>query len=371
MLLYVIMVCKTIECVRIVDHKTVTGITSIVSTLTNKNVKGDFDGICYIKADDGDEYIFLNHEMPDAEVSRIKYHKSKCDEITVWRRGLHSLCSMFHTPWNTVLTNEECASGYVVELNPTDRLFCKKYPTLGNLYHEKTIHVPVDKSRKFDFYTTSDQNYNGGTNDGGGVFKYKPNVYGDLSNGRLYAFCSSDEPGDRTIKGSWIRVKDTENASSFEGRVKFIKVEGITYNTYDKQIYFCVTTNTKRGLGYIYRLNPETCVATKFLDCDCLGGALMNPDNIASDNVGNLYICEGKFPDNKKCEDRLVRVNIKTKEIKTVVQGNDFDGEMTGVTLSPDGKKIWCNWKNGTKNGVVYSELFELSLDCSLYSSIS
>lgn len=97
----------------------------------------------------------------------------------------------------------------------------------------------------------------------------------------------------------------------------------------------------------------------------------MNPDNIASDNVGNLYICEGKFPDNKKCEDRLVRVNIKTKEIKTVVQGNDFDGEMTGVTLSPDGKKIWCNWKNGTKNGVVYSELFELSLDCSLYSSIS
>jgi secreted PhoX family phosphatase len=349
-----------IDSVRIVDPKTVRSITSIVSTLTTKKVKGEFDGICYIKTDN-DEYIFLNHELPDSEVSRIKYHKSKCEEIVVWRRGLHEVCSMFHTPWNTVLTNEECAGGYVVELDPLDRLFCKKHPSLGNLCHEKTIYVPVDKTRQYDFYTTSDQKYEGKPNDGGGVFKYKPNVYGDLSNGRLYAFCSNDEPGDRTIKGKWILVKDTENASSFKGRVKFIKVEGITYNTFDKHLYFCVTTNTKKGLGYIYRLNPETCVATKFLDCDCLGGALINPDNIASDHDGNLYICEGKHAP-KTCEDRLVRVNIKTKEITTVVQGNDFDGEMTGVTISPDGKKLWCNWKNGTKNGVVYSELFEIKL---------
>jgi len=352
----------SIDSVHIVDKKRIKSITSIVNNITNNKIKGDFDGICYIKKDKN-EFLFLNHELPDAEVSRIEYNNSKCVKMIVWKQELNSLCSMFNTPWNTILTNEECEHGYVVELHPTDQSVCKKHKQLGNLFHEKTIYVPINKPRKYDFYTTSDQNYNGGANDGGGVFKYKPDKYGDLSTGRLYAFCSSGQPGDDKIIGKWVRVKDTENASTFEGRVKFIKVEGITYSTFDKKIYFCVTTNTVRGLGYIYCLDPKTCIATKFLDCDLLGGSLMNPDNIASDNVGNLYICEGKFPANKLCEDRLVRVNVETKKIKTFVQGNDFDGEMTGITLSPNCKKMWCNWKNGTtKDGVVYSEMFELKL---------
>jgi len=351
------------NCVDIKSNK-IKSVKSILTNLFNNELDGDFDGICFIKKNNSDkEYLFLNHEIDDtsskinnAKVTRITYKNSKCIKNEYWLTNLKSLCSMFRTPWNTVLTNDE-DDGYVYEFDPYDKNICLQHKKLGKMNHEKTIFAPCKKKYKYDFYTTSDNK------NGGGIYKFTPDKYKNLSKGKLYGFSSLEgKSGDKIIKGEWKFIDDPENATKTEGIVQFIKIEGLTYNNYDGHIYFCVTSDLNDGLGYIYKLNLETPVAELYLDCNKLNGKLGNPDNIASDKNGNLYICEGKK--DKSIPDRLIFVQLKTKKIETLLQGRDNYGEMTGVEFNNDYSTLFVNWKNGKLNNndddKKYSELFEV-----------
>lgn len=349
--------------VDIVDRRIIKSVKSIASNVNNPESTGDYDGICYIKTRRRGEYIFINHETDtNAKVSRITYRHGRCKKLEVWTdKPLQKLCSMYQTPWNTVLTNEEHAGGYVHELHPTDRTVCKTHKLLGKMKHEKTIYVPTNRPALYDFYTTCDDFK------GGGVYKFAPKKYKDLSKGKLYGFTSTTaKAGDKVIRGMWTRIHDTEKATELDGLVLFKKIEGLTYNEYDNHIYFCVSAGTKPdgsiGLGYIYKLNPRTCKAKLVVNCDETNGKLANPDNIQSDRFGNLYICEGKHT-TKNDPNRLVYIDSKTHGIKTLVQGTDETGEVTGIEFDKSTyDRFWLNWKNGTSNGQTYSELVEIHL---------
>ena len=357
--------------ITIVDGTLVKSVKSIFTNYENiQKYNGDFDGICYIKTD-SKEYLFVNHEIDEdnkAYVTRITYKHGKCIKHKCWRDKLTALCSMFITPWNTFLTNEENITGdngYVYELSPCNKHICKQHKSLGKMRHERTIFVPVGYKRGYDFYTTDDYVR------GGGFYKYKPDRYKDLSSGRLYGFSSTgSKPGDEYIHGKWVLIKDPEKATTDKRVLKFVKIEGLTYNVSDQCIYLCVSSDNvpnptipnEWGYGFIYKFDPVTCKMTLFLDCNDKNvvDKLRNPDNIVSDKQGNLYICEDKNV--VDTPNRLIRVNTIDKKIHTIVQGNDYDGEMTGVTVSPKGDKIWCNWKNGKSAEKIYSELFEIKL---------
>jgi secreted PhoX family phosphatase len=354
------------HCIDFINDRCVKRVKSIFTNIHNiTDTNGDFDGICYSNG-----FLFLNHEIDEderASVTRITYRRGKCLHNEVWRDNLRALCSMFITPWNTILTNEEHENGHVCELHPTDKTFFKKHDQLGRMRHERTIFVPVNNPRKYDFYTTDDYVK------GGGFYKYEPDSYGDLSKGKLFGFSSSgSKPGDRRIRGEWALITDPEQATSDVRVLKFVKLEGLTYNVSDGCIYLCVSSDNvpnptipdEWGYGFIYKFDPRNCEMKMFLDCNrrSVKGKLRNPDNIDSDKHGNLYICEdknivGSVPN------RLVCVNVKDRRnIHTIVQGKDCYGEMTGVTVSPKGDKIWCNWKNGKFDNKEYSELFEIKL---------
>jgi len=346
----------------IVDRSIVKSIRSIVSNLDRTDLVGAFDGICHVQTKRHREFLFVNHELDDsAKVSRITYKDGACKKIEYWNdNGLRTLCSMFTTPWNTILTNEEHPGGYVWELHPTDPTVCKKRPLLGKMKHEKTIYVPTNGPSRYDFYTTDDNRT------GGGIFKFTPKRYTKLSKGRLYGFTSTTgKVGDAKIRGRWKRVHEPENATTLDGLVSFLKLEGLTYNTYDNHIYFCVSADNRHGgLGYIYKLNPRTCTAKMVVNCNETNGALANPDNIGSDPFGNLYVCEGKKVTKGGVPNRLVYIDSKTHEIKTLLKGTDEKGEVTGIEFDKRNyARFWVNWKDGVKDGREYSELLEVHLE--------
>ena len=346
------------HCVTITNDSLVKSVHTLWSTYNQDGaIQAEFDGIAYVRCEN-EEFLFVNHEIKTGSVSRLTYKDGQVTSHTKWADGLTKPCSIFKTPYNTLLTNEESYddtnvnTGYVYELNPTKQSAPIKIEGLGRLNHEKTIFVP--NKCKYEYYTTDDDRK------GGCLYKYVPKHECDLTSGALYVF-TSKSTGD-VMQGEWKLVKQPTHTKNNNDGVKFFKMEGLTYNVSDKHVYICTRTDATNGFGSIFRLNTKSCIMTKWLDCNDCNGKLINPDNMESDDKGNLYVCEHKDTENKKCNNRLVRINIADKSIQTLVEGTDVYGEMTGIAFHPSFTKLWCNWKNGKRNGETYSELFELEV---------
>ncbi|MGK7960951.1 S9 family peptidase [Crocosphaera sp.] len=57
-----------------------------------------------------------------------------------------------------------------------------------------------------------------------------------------------------------------------------------------------------------------------------------------------ISVCEDHSHPDKECENKLVSIDIKTGEIKTLIEGDDF---YSSPRLSPDGKQLtWMSWNH-------------------------
>jgi secreted PhoX family phosphatase len=152
--------------------------------------------------------------------------------------------------------------------------------------------------------------YVGDELNGGAIFKFVPDHYGDLSSGTLYALNILDEsaaPGVGTGTAEWVALIPGQNgvvtspavsaraAAAEAGVIGYKRPED--YEIIGQTLYFAATgTNNV----YAVRLNSQPFV-TEFVAAGINVGTsaafgLQEPDNLTSDNAGNLYIVEDNNP---------------------------------------------------------------------------
>jgi hypothetical protein len=292
--------------------------------------------------------FFINHELtyPHGGLSRLTYQNGVITGKHSWVTGRHFNCSGTISGWGTMLSCEEYppadnSLGYVIEAFPSQFGVYVTRTAMGRFSHEAVIEDPVTG----DFYMTDDS-YTGV------FFKFTPEYPGYLGRGTLNAY--------REPTKDWVRVTDmieTEAQAMALGATTYPRLEGLVYNPMDDKIYIAVTGRLgfPYALGYILRFDPRSQTMIQWHDGD--GINLANPDNIEIDSCGNLLVQEDQYAQHiaKFGPNEVVMLRMDHSMVP-ILRGLDNLGEMTGLTLYSDEKRMWINWMHG-ENGSEFIEV--------------
>ncbi|MEZ4924835.1 MAG: DUF839 domain-containing protein [Saprospiraceae bacterium] len=229
------------------------------------------------------------------------------------------------TPWGSIVTGEEWASN--------GRLFEWKNPLQNagdavDIVWQSKVPSVSHEGVKFD----ADGNmYFVDENTSGSVYKFVPENAGDLSSGQTFVLTIDAFAGDaaanwndaantgqpRTGAATWVAITDvsgtaTTVADPFDftnrgGRLAADEVNATPYGRPEDleiigtRLFF---TTTSEHSAYSIDLNGGTATVQLFADQNSLdavtgtavGSEFRNPDNLASDASGNVYIIEDNEP---------------------------------------------------------------------------
>jgi uncharacterized protein len=249
-------------------------------------------------------YLYRTHEVgSNGAVSVIDLQTGQA-KVLAQNAGWRRLDGLRWTPWGTLLFGEEAgANGRLFEIvldqhDPMTAAAVIDRPAIGRMSHEG---IQVDSQGNV---------YVGDELNGGAIFKFVPDHYGDLSSGTLYALNILDEsaaPGVGTGTAEWVALIPGQNgvvtSPAVSARAAAAEAGVIGYNRPEdyeiigQTLYFAATgTNNV----YAVRLNSQPFV-TEFVAAGINVGTsaafgLQEPDNLTSDNAGNLYIVEDNNP---------------------------------------------------------------------------
>jgi secreted PhoX family phosphatase len=165
-------------------------------------------------------FMYRTHELrsPDNQpeggsVSVVDLKTGKT-RLLVQDPSYNALDGICWTPWGSVLFAEEVTGGRLLEIFLEDDLMTAKAvvdrPAVGRLAHEG-----IDLDRDGNLYMVDEHRgrtsgCNGAVPCGGGVYKFVPDVAGDLSSGSLYAL--KVKGADGVGQGEWVGPIDALTA---------------------------------------------------------------------------------------------------------------------------------------------------------------
>lgn len=231
------------------------------------------------------------------------------------------------TPWRTILFAEETTGGRLFEVeldkkNPLSGTVIDR-PAVGRLAHEG-----VEVGRDGEVYVVDEHrgltqgcDLNGdGANDvpcGGGIYKFVPETYGDLSKGDLYVLGIVDgDPVEGTGQAQWlgpIDPKEARASGTLVGGQSYQRPEDI--EILGDTLYVAITEGTpddagnERYDGRVIAVDLRSMTVTNFVmpgvnvdievgrpdDTDFQTG-FDNPDNLAQTRDGKLVVIEDNVP---------------------------------------------------------------------------
>ncbi|GJL66833.1 MAG: hypothetical protein NPIRA05_18040 [Nitrospirales bacterium] len=302
-------------------------------------------------------YLYRTHEtnegrgaisVMDLETGQMAMREG--EEFGGWDR----LDGIEWTPWGTLLTAEEAgAHGRLFECQ-VDRLHvtCVDRPAVGRMSHEG-----IGAAKDGTIYVVDEFN-------GGSIFKFVPETFGDLATGQLFALnvhsddvtiCSEASGVGFTPTGNaeWVTLTPGRNhvetdpaynarASAREaGVTPFCRPEDV--EIIDENLYVATTTT---HTVFQVSLSSEQPVVTEYVGINtnmnseesAPGYSLLNPDNLASDRAGNLYITE----DNSGQNDIWLATpdmdgNGEADSVELFATLTTQGAEASGIYFSPQG----------------------------------
>jgi secreted PhoX family phosphatase len=271
------------------------------------------------------------------------------------------------TPWGTLLVSEEHTGGMIWEINPWTGAQTA-LPAVGLAPHEG-----IRFDSEGNLYTISEQNP-------GYIFKFTPDVKGDLSSGQLYALKVTQPTGDRVGAAEWVALDrqavqvDAGAAATAVGATGYNRPEDVeistsTGNWRGRQTMFVAVTGPgdnrviaidlqpphsrgDRNAAYVYDYVKPGLNAPADFEW---------PDNVALDKSGNLYITEdpgGSSASGKvKGDDIWVAEpghgqHTPASDVVRFATLTDADAEPTGIYFDKNGSTLFVNIQHRGGDGL-------------------
>jgi hypothetical protein len=269
-----------------------------------------------------------------------------------------SLDGIVWTRWNTLLFAEErivasfkdpavpdAVGGLVYEWDPVTQTTTPR-PAVGARSHE---------GLRFDaqgnLYGISESTPNG-TTQSGAIYKFVPDRPGDLSSGQLYALKVLDA-GTRTGAAEWVPLDrdlsqvNSDIAAIQAGATGWARPEDIEINTASgnvaggAQVMFIAVTG--EALVLRIELQGEKAFVSNFVKQSVNVNGLNNPDNLAIDNQGTVYIIEDNGPGDIWAVRHTGRPERVASEVVRFASVKDCSAEPTGLYFARNGKTAWVH----------------------------
>lgn len=272
------------------------------------------------------------------------------------------------TPWGSLLIAEERAGGLVYEIDPETGDAVAR-PAIGRKSHE---------GMRFDgqgnLYSISESNP-------GYIFKFVPDVHGDLSSGQSYALKIITPTGDRIGEAEWMELDreqvetNADTAAAAVGATGYNRPEDVEIATSTgsnrggaNTMYVAVTgPGDNRILGVDLRepsggQSHETAFVYDYVKVGLNAPADFEwPDNLALDKNGNLYIAEdpGTATTTGRGDDIWVAVAPAGGDVHGTASAvvrfaslTDCNAEPTGIYFDFSGKTLFVHAQHRGGDGL-------------------
>jgi hypothetical protein len=320
-------------------------------------------------------FLYRTHELrfPDnqPEGGTVSVVDLKTGETTILAQdaSYDALDGIRWSPWGTVVFAEEIEGGRFLEIELNDDLVSAKEihdrPAVGRLAHEGIDFDAEGNVYVVDEHRGRTSGCDLGIPCGGGIYKFVPASYGDLSSGALYVL-GIEESGrrDNTGQGVWLGPIDAADArvsGTLAGGASYQRPEDL--EVINGVLYVAITEGTRDEYGKEYyegrviAIDLETMVVTNFVKAgvnvpveigkpgdDGHQTGFDSVDNLAEAPNGDLVMVE----DNKPSD--IWFASTRTDEFGASVDVDLFasltdpDAEGTGIYFSPlDPKTLYVN----------------------------
>ena len=283
--------------------------------------------------------------------------------------GYTALDGIRWTPWGTLLFAEETEGGRLFELVLNDDMMSAAEiidrPYVGRLAHEG-----IDLDAEGNIYIVDEHRGRSSGCDeiipcGGGVYKFVPHTYGDLSQGDLYVLgITSDSRRDNTGQGEWLGPIDAFNArraGTEAGGASYQRPEDL--EIIDGKLYVAITEGPRDEYGKEYYEGRVISVDLESMEVNNFVKAGLNVpveigkpgedghqtgfdsvDNLAEAPNGDLIMIEDNKPSDIWFASTRTNKYGASKDVDLFASLTDPDAEGTGIYFSPtDDKTLYVN----------------------------
>ncbi len=297
--------------------------------------------------DPSERYLFTSHEAgAQSGVTRIDLVSGETDIIIDYRdHDFTNLDGLLWTPWDTLLVSEEATGGRLYEiLNPLSRPDEVRF-----------VERPAFGKRRNEGLAFDTQGNLYGVNEvpDGGIYRFRPDsplTPRSLESGTLDVLVADERVTDLKT-GRVVARWEPESTASLTGfgRPEDIEIVGNT-------LYVALTTTNE--VISIDLSDPNITSVGLFASADTNAPDLSGPDNLASDQDGNLYIAENitlsRYRGRKnqlwfaRAGDPLGRAI----DVELVATLNSPRNEFSGILVDSAGERLFTNVL-GTDNYVL------------------
>jgi hypothetical protein len=274
-------------------------------------------------------------------------------------RPYQALDGIRWTPWGTILFAEEVTGGRLLEVvldthDPMTAVAVIDRPAVGRLAHEGLDVGPDGAVYVIDEFRGQRDGF------GGGIYKFVPDRYGDLSSGKLYALKVTGPDG--TGQGEWVGPIDPLNArqaGTNAGGTGWNRPEDI--EIIGNTLYVAVTEGRYEGGvelydGRVLAINLKSLKVTDFVkpgvnvpvEVGSPGSPTYrtgfdNPDNLAESPNGDLVIVEDNVPSDMWWAGKDLDGDGAADEVHLFASLGDPGAEGTGIYFGKDPKTMFVN----------------------------
>ena len=322
---------------------------------------------------DAGRYMYRTHEVrnqPEGGTVSVVDLETGETKILAQDVSWNALDGIRWTPWGSLIFAEETGGGRLFEIildpnNPMKAVEVIDRPAVGRLAHEG-----IDIDSDGNIYIVDENRgrtsgCNGVTPCGGGIYKFVPDTYGDLSSGSLYVLgIAASTRRDNTGQGEWlgpIEPSIANESGTFFGGASYQRPEDL--EIIDGTLYTAITEGSRDEYGKEYyegrviSINLENMVVANFVKAGMnvpveIGKpgeeghqtGFDSVDNLAESPDGRLIMIEDNKPSDIWFASTKTNKLGASNKVQLFGSLTDPEAEGTGIYFSPsDPKTLYIN----------------------------